>query len=179
MLLKHFFPIFSLVSYIHTSYSHGHTHVMIIIPIYIECPPSLLSSFKITDTIAVTKNRKIKMWLFAGLMIFFVLIIIILLFLTRFISAKAEINNFDKRYVFITGCDTGFGNLLARTLDAKGLHVIAGCLTESGQKGLKAVTSARLKTVHIDVTDKDSITAAYEFTIKNIGNEGKKIIRKK
>ena len=64
---------------------------------------------------------------------------------------------------------------MARTLDAKGLNVIAGCLTESGRTGLKAVTSARLKTVHIDVTNKESINAAYEFTLNNIGNEFKRI----
>jgi short-subunit dehydrogenase involved in D-alanine esterification of teichoic acids len=114
------------------------------------------------------------MWLFAGLMIFSALIIIILIILTHFLSAKAEITNLDKRYVFITGCDTGFGNLLARNLDAKGINVIAGCLTESGMKGLKSVTSARLKTVQIDVTDKESINAAFEFTKNNIGHEGKK-----
>ncbi|XP_035232726.1 retinol dehydrogenase 7-like [Stegodyphus dumicola] len=35
--------------------------------------------------------------------------------------------------VFITGCDTGFGNALARRLDRLGLHVFAGCLFPKGK----------------------------------------------
>ena len=33
----------------------------------------------------------------------------------------------EGRAVFITGCDTGFGNLLARRLDSYGFTVLAGC----------------------------------------------------
>ncbi|XP_045176008.2 retinol dehydrogenase 7-like [Mercenaria mercenaria] len=112
------------------------------------------------------------MWLFAGLMFAFASIVIFLIILTHIYISKAEIESLDKRYVFITGCDTGFGNLLARTLDAKGVKVIAGCLTEKGSNDLKEVTSSRLKTVLIDVTDKKSIKAAYEFTLEHTGNEG-------
>uniref|UniRef100_V5HGU4 Putative 17beta-hydroxysteroid dehydrogenase type 2 n=1 Tax=Ixodes ricinus TaxID=34613 RepID=V5HGU4_IXORI len=34
--------------------------------------------------------------------------------------------------VLITGCDTGFGNLLTRKLATKGYHVYAGCLFSNG-----------------------------------------------
>ncbi|KAF8766533.1 Corticosteroid 11-beta-dehydrogenase isozyme 2 like protein [Argiope bruennichi] len=36
------------------------------------------------------------------------------------------------RAVFITGCDTGFGNALAKRLDTKGFHVFATCLFPTG-----------------------------------------------
>ncbi|XP_053384747.1 dehydrogenase/reductase SDR family member 9-like [Mercenaria mercenaria] len=71
-----------------------------------------------------------------------------------------EINNQSNRYVFITGCDTGFGYLLARTLDAKGVNVVAGCHTEKWAHDLKKVTSSRLRTVVVDVTDKESVKKA-------------------
>ena len=41
------------------------------------------------------------------------------------------------RHVLVTGCDSGFGNLLARKLDQIGCPVFAACLTEDGAKKLK------------------------------------------
>ena len=38
---------------------------------------------------------------------------------------------------FIPGCDTGFGNILARQLDEKGVTVFAGCLFANGPNALK------------------------------------------
>ena len=39
-------------------------------------------------------------------------------------------SNGRPRHVLVTGCDTGFGNGLAKKLHAKGYHVHAGCLFE-------------------------------------------------
>ncbi|XP_060590405.1 retinol dehydrogenase 7-like [Ruditapes philippinarum] len=86
--------------------------------------------------------------------------------------SKLEIKNLSKRCVFITGCDTGFGNLLARTLDAKGVLVVAGCLTEKGARELKNQTSSRLKTVIVDVTDQSSVKKACEFTCEQTRDIG-------
>ncbi|NWS08271.1 RDH16 dehydrogenase, partial [Motacilla alba] len=61
------------------------------------------------------------------------------------------------KHVLITGCDSGFGNLLARQLDARGLRVLAACLTDTGAKQLRAATSKRLQTVLLDVTSSKSI----------------------
>uniref|UniRef100_A0A4W5QT73 Uncharacterized protein n=1 Tax=Hucho hucho TaxID=62062 RepID=A0A4W5QT73_9TELE len=58
-----------------------------------------------------------------------------------------KMENFDKKHVFITGSDSGFGNLVASRLDRKGFHVISPCLTEKGGSDLKAVASSRLNTV--------------------------------
>ncbi|KAG8176236.1 hypothetical protein JTE90_021339 [Oedothorax gibbosus] len=67
--------------------------------------------------------------------------------------------------VFISGCDTGFGHLLARRLDDLGLQVFAGCLLPDGDgaKALKKTASNRLHLVHLDVTQEDSIDKALQY----------------
>lgn len=62
----------------------------------------------------------------------------------------------------ITGCDSGFGHEAAKRLDSLGMHVFAGCLTDTGCRGLKANCSPRLHTLRIDVTDEGSVTQAYQ-----------------
>lgn len=70
-------------------------------------------------------------------------------------------------YVFITGCDSGFGNALARRLDGKGCHVIATCLTDEGEKQLRGSCSDRLKTIRMNVADESSVRSGFE-AVKNI-----------
>lgn len=82
-------------------------------------------------------------------------------------KGKTFIEKITNRYVFITGCDSGFGNDLARILDKQGVPVIAGCLTEKGGADLKRKTSSRLRVVQIDVTDQPSIRNAVE-SVKRI-----------
>uniref|UniRef100_A0A3B3VQM8 Retinol dehydrogenase 5 (11-cis/9-cis) n=1 Tax=Poecilia latipinna TaxID=48699 RepID=A0A3B3VQM8_9TELE len=83
-----------------------------------------------------------------------------------------EIENLSDKYVFVTGCDTGFGNLLCKKLDRRGFRVLAGCLTEKGADDLKRVTGPHLKTVLLDVTSQSSIQAAMEWTKKEVGDRG-------
>ncbi|XP_051261021.1 retinol dehydrogenase 1 [Dicentrarchus labrax] len=83
-----------------------------------------------------------------------------------------KVDGFNQKHVFITGCDSGFGNLLARQLDGKGFHVIAACLTERGAADLAAVASPRLKTLLLNVTDSSSIRRAMEFVSKEVGEQG-------
>ncbi|KAJ8023394.1 Estradiol 17-beta-dehydrogenase 2 [Holothuria leucospilota] len=70
--------------------------------------------------------------------------------------------NYDDKVVFISGCDSGFGHETAKRLDAKGVHVIAGCLLkgESGEQDLVKSCSDRLVTIQLDVTKEDSIQNA-------------------
>ncbi|XP_010837584.1 PREDICTED: retinol dehydrogenase 16-like isoform X2 [Bison bison bison] len=68
------------------------------------------------------------------------------------------------------GCDSGFGNLLARQLDLKGLRVLAACLTEKGAEQLRNQTSDRLQTVILDVTKTDSVAAATEWVKERVGD---------
>lgn len=66
--------------------------------------------------------------------------------------------------VLITGCDTGFGNLLARKLDRDGYKVYACCLAPSGEgaKQLKHDSSNLLQIIKLDVTSDDDVEAAYK-----------------
>lgn len=44
---------------------------------------------------------------------------------------QTRIRNLSNKAVLITGCDTGLGNALARTLDSIGFRVFAACLKVS------------------------------------------------
>ena len=85
-----------------------------------------------------------------------------------------EIENIADKYVFVTGCDSGFGNLLCKKLDRKGFHVLAGCLTEKGADDLRRVAGPKLKTVLLDVTNQDSIQKAMEWTKREVGEKGER-----
>ncbi|KAK7939540.1 hypothetical protein WMY93_002866 [Mugilogobius chulae] len=98
--------------------------------------------------------------------------LVVTFFTLRFIRDSFKVDQLYRRHVLITGCDSGFGNLLARQLDAKGVPVIAGCLTEKGAEDLSASTSSRLKTVLLNVTDGVSIKKAVEFVRAEVGQRG-------
>lgn len=87
-----------------------------------------------------------------------------------------EVEDIPSKYVFVTGCDSGFGNLLCRKLDRKGFHVLAGCLTEKGADDLKRVAGPNLKTVHLNVTSEESIQKAMEWAKKEVGDKGEMIL---
>ncbi|XP_004401825.1 PREDICTED: 17-beta-hydroxysteroid dehydrogenase type 6 [Odobenus rosmarus divergens] len=61
-----------------------------------------------------------------------------LYYLLRWYWERQVVSHLQDKYVFITGCDSGFGNLLARQLDLRGLRVLAACLTEEGAQQLRA-----------------------------------------
>ncbi|XP_021378236.1 retinol dehydrogenase 7-like [Mizuhopecten yessoensis] len=93
------------------------------------------------------------------------LYIVALLVLAYVISKKflrsLKIPRIYDKYVFITGCDSGFGHLLAKRLDFRGVNVFAGCLTEDGRAKLDKSTSCRVTSMLIDVTDEESIKNAF------------------
>lgn len=72
--------------------------------------------------------------------------------------------NVSGRYVLITGCDTGFGYLLARTLSHKRrLNVIATCLTKAGMQKFQENGDGaigRITPIQMDVTNSESIHQA-------------------
>ncbi|KAM6472861.1 retinol dehydrogenase 16-like isoform 2-T3 [Liasis olivaceus] len=92
--------------------------------------------------------------------------------LRRWYRERQMVENLTEKYAFITGCDTGFGNQLARQLDARGLRVLATCLTPEGVEQLEKVTSDRLKTTLLDVTSTESVAAATEWVKTCVGNKG-------
>ncbi|XP_063070891.1 retinol dehydrogenase 5 [Engraulis encrasicolus] len=83
-----------------------------------------------------------------------------------------EITTLHSKYVLVTGCDSGFGNLLCKKLDKKGFKVIAACLTEKGADDLKRATGPHMRTILLDVTSSESIRKAVEWTRKEVGDNG-------
>ena len=92
--------------------------------------------------------------------------------LLRWYRERQVVSHLHDKYVFITGCDSGFGNLLARQLDLRGLRVLAACLTEKGAQQLRSQTSDRLDTVILDVTKTESILAATQWVEERVGDRG-------
>ncbi|KAM3935124.1 retinol dehydrogenase 7-like [Leptodactylus fuscus] len=82
------------------------------------------------------------------------------------------LRNLTDKYVFITGCDTGFGNLLAKQLDKRGMKVLAACLTQAGAENLKNEASSRLQTIILDVTDSQGVRSAIDWIEQHVKGEG-------
>ncbi|XP_053138694.1 17-beta-hydroxysteroid dehydrogenase type 6-like [Hemicordylus capensis] len=105
------------------------------------------------------------MWLYlAALMGIYVL--------HRWYRQRQTVDTLTEKHIFITGCDSGFGNLLARQLDAKGMRVLAACFTEKGAEQLQKATSERLRTTILDITSTESVAAATEWVKGCVGNKG-------
>uniref|UniRef100_A0A8D0HBI0 Retinol dehydrogenase 1 n=1 Tax=Sphenodon punctatus TaxID=8508 RepID=A0A8D0HBI0_SPHPU len=88
---------------------------------------------------------------------------ILLVVVCWFIKDRVRMEGLNGKHIFITGCDSGFGNALAKHLDKRGFCVLAACLTEEGSRELLGCTSLALKTVILDLTDSGSIEHAVEF----------------
>ncbi|KAI1899538.1 hypothetical protein AGOR_G00062820 [Albula goreensis] len=104
-------------------------------------------------------------------MLFYLLGLVVLLVLYRWYRETKRVSPADK-YVYITGCDSGFGNLLAKHLDKLGFCVIASCFTEKGEEELKKASSERLTTIHLDVTQTESVSKAAAFIKTKVGGKG-------
>ncbi|XP_062434667.1 dehydrogenase/reductase SDR family member 9 [Rhea pennata] len=107
-------------------------------------------------------------------MLFYILIFLGIVSLWWHWKARNElkVTNLTGKYIFITGCDTGFGNLAAKTFDKKGFRVFAGCLTETGARELAAVTSKQLQTVLLDVRDSDNVKKVAAQIKTEVRSEG-------
>ncbi|NXJ86911.1 RDH16 dehydrogenase, partial [Trogon melanurus] len=92
--------------------------------------------------------------------------------LWRWHRERQTVPRLSEKFVLITGCDGGFGNLLARQLDARGLRVLAACLTATGAEQLRAAASPRLQTVLLDVTSSRSIAATATWVRERVGDRG-------
>lgn len=93
-------------------------------------------------------------------------------YLYRWYKESERVSDKGNKYVYITGCDSGFGNTLAKYLDKLGFRVIAGCYTENGEIALKKVSSERLTTVSLDVTKSDSVKKVADFIKTHVGEKG-------
>ena len=104
-----------------------------------------------------------------------VLIGLLAIYLVRKLIPRGKVDDKGK-YVLITGCDSGFGRESAIKLDEMGVCVMATCLTKEGEQSLKSVTSDKLKTFQMDVTNSRQINHVYKEVKKSIpSDQGKSI----
>ncbi|XP_038608571.1 retinol dehydrogenase 7-like [Tachyglossus aculeatus] len=96
----------------------------------------------------------------------------LLWWLWRWQRERQTVGQLHDRFVFITGCDSGFGHQLATQLDRRGLRVLAACLTERGAEQLRRKASGRLQTVLLDVTRPESVRAAAQWAREAVGERG-------
>ncbi|XP_066503113.1 retinol dehydrogenase 7-like [Hoplias malabaricus] len=102
----------------------------------------------------------------------YVAALLVLFYIIRWYRGLGRVPDRGSKYVYITGCDSGFGNLLARHLDKCGFCVVAACFTEKGEEELKNSCSNRLSTVNLDVRKPESIDKATAFIKDLVGQKG-------
>ncbi|NXI37971.1 BDH protein, partial [Galbula dea] len=79
------------------------------------------------------------------------------------------------RAVLITGCDSGFGHLLALRLHRLGFTVFAGCLCPGGegaQRLQREAGAGRLRVLRLDVTRSRDVLAAKELVLSHLPERG-------
>ena len=102
-----------------------------------------------------------------------VVVALIVLLIISWWKRKANLN-INGKFVLITGCDSGFGRETAITLDKMGVHVLATCLTKEGEQSLKSVTSDKLITFQMDVTNSQQIEEVFQKVKKLLGGKSGK-----
>ncbi|XP_014821893.1 PREDICTED: D-beta-hydroxybutyrate dehydrogenase, mitochondrial-like isoform X1 [Calidris pugnax] len=106
------------------------------------------------------------------------LILLLLLLLSRLWRRGAAALEPAGRAVLITGCDSGFGHLLALRLHRLGFTVFAGCLCPGGdgarrlQREEAAAGSGRLRVLRLDVTRDRDVLAAKELVLSHLPERG-------
>lgn len=106
--------------------------------------------------------------------VLFVILVIVFKVVESFFRGK-RLTDLTNRHVLVTGCDSGFGYALVRQLDKLGIPVFAACLTEVGEININDTCSSRVTTLHLDVTDEDSIEDAVRIVKSKLKGRGRSI----
>lgn len=98
----------------------------------------------------------------------------ILTYLARNSTEDELIVDLDKKAVLITGCDTGIGHELTKSLDSLGFRVFAGCLFQDGPGAcqLRQLCSEKVKILQLDVTNDEQISEACVQVQKHLQDSG-------
>merc|ERR1712002_51054 len=105
-------------------------------------------------------------------MYLYLLGLVVFYYLYRWVKELPRLSDKGNKYVYITGCDSGFGNLLARHLDKQGFRVIASCFTEKGEEDLRKSCSSNLITTHLDVRSDESVAKVAAMIKDKVGERG-------
>ncbi|XP_067420778.1 D-beta-hydroxybutyrate dehydrogenase, mitochondrial-like isoform X1 [Emydura macquarii macquarii] len=116
------------------------------------------------------------MWEAAALLLLLLLLLPLSLVLLPRFRREAALQPAG-RAVLITGCDSGFGQLLALRLHRLGFTVFAGCLCPGGEGARRlqreaATCSGRLRVLQLDVTRERDVAAAKEVVLSNLPETG-------
>ncbi|XP_059139303.1 retinol dehydrogenase 7-like [Physella acuta] len=87
--------------------------------------------------------------------------------LDQLIRSK-KVKGYSTKYVYVTGCDSGFGKELVQCLDSLGFNVFAGCLTEEGKQYLSKNCSNRVLAILHDVSNAESCQMALKTVQENL-----------
>ncbi|XP_076004895.1 retinol dehydrogenase 7-like [Genypterus blacodes] len=98
--------------------------------------------------------------------------LLVLFYLYRWVRELPRVADKAGKYVYVTGCDSGFGNLLARHLDGLGFRVIAACFTEKGEEDLRKACSGSLTATHLDVRSNESVAKVAAMIKEKVGERG-------
>lgn len=115
-----------------------------------------------------------SMWVTALLLLLVLLLLVLLL--GRRGASRLEPAG---RAVLITGCDSGFGHLLALRLHRLGFTVFAGCLCPGGAGARRlqreaAAGAGRLRVLRLDVTCGRDVQAAKELVLSHLPERGER-----
>ena len=102
----------------------------------------------------------------------FLCILIVSYQTVKWFLGRIHISNLTSRHVLVTGCDTGFGNLLVKHLDKLGMPVFACCLTEQAQEKLRRECSSNVFPLGLDVTKEDSVKKSLDIIREKLGDKG-------
>nr|XP_057907085.1 dehydrogenase/reductase SDR family member 9 [Doryrhamphus excisus]XP_057907086.1 dehydrogenase/reductase SDR family member 9 [Doryrhamphus excisus] len=105
-------------------------------------------------------------------MFLYILGLVVFYYLYRWVRELPRVSDKGSKYVYITGCDSGFGNLLARHLDKLGFRVIASCFTEKGEEELRKSCSSNMTTTHLDVRSAESVGKVAAMIKDKVGQRG-------
>ncbi|XP_040207247.1 D-beta-hydroxybutyrate dehydrogenase, mitochondrial-like [Rana temporaria] len=106
-------------------------------------------------------------------------ITILILLLSIVIFARRRRNRVfldpEERAVLITGCDSGFGNQLARRLLDMGFMVFATCLFPEGEGAQSLInhsSSGKVRVVRLDVTSDKEVAEVKQYVQDNLPAKG-------
>lgn len=95
-------------------------------------------------------------------MLFYLLAIGIIVFIIIQYRRSLWLTPSPQKFIFISGCDSGFGNLAAKRLGRMGCTVLAGCLTKDAIKSLQA-EKLPIVPFEFDISKQESIDRAVEI----------------
>ena len=94
------------------------------------------------------------------------------------LASRPAVESYAGKAVFVTGCDSGFGRMMALRFSEAGAHVFAACLTQSAAETLTAEAkgkSGRVTTVILNVTNEQQVQEAFAFVKAELEKEGKQL----